>query len=564
MPAIVVLSLVLAVPALAEHYTCIPDPVTGCAKVILPAGVTADFEGGGALMATQHNVFEVGGTDNLTIPFDVKNIQSTEAGFGSLFTYPDTTVKIKWKANQTLTTNLTLKKTYIRGTLELTCDIKNHAGEDVSCGVMIDGTAPASNATLTPGQAASYILDPGAHTIDVTLAGANATLWAPAIFSKQVTIKASATVSKLKASFDKAGHLIASLSQAGALGDFYIDGVLVGTQVAMIDQFVTPKTPHKVEVKNITDPLAGVIYKWKDASQNVTIPAGKEKTVTFKLKQEYLKGFLKITCNITNAASAPGAQCEPNIDGTAQTAIAAGASADYTLDPGKHTITVNLGPAGQWSAKAYSSTQNIGAGKTTTVTAKFKAEGPKATITVINNSSAAICKVFIWQRDDVFRVGAINLLKGGQRINPGSQSTFDIDQGELVVAAEDCSKVPFPEKGFNASPTTPFTLTVVDVPVLAGEPASVTIINGLGKEKCFLYVYPFSSANLPSGAWVTLAGYNRLRVGQIFKPGGKITLSITAGHWEFNTQNCTYSIFYGSRTMDSIIPAGNTTITLTK
>jgi hypothetical protein len=181
-------------------------------------------------------------------------------------------------------------KKYIRGTVEVTCDIKSWVAENVSCAVTIDDVPQAT--PILAGQKASYIVDPGSHNFVVTLTGdpAQTILWSPASLTKKVFVSASATVSKQKFSFSKAAHLISNMDKPGALADWYVDGVLVGTQVASIDQWVNPTKAHKVEVKNITDatldPLSLYLFHWKDATQSPFIASGKEKTVTFKLTKE--------------------------------------------------------------------------------------------------------------------------------------------------------------------------------------------------------------------------------------------------------------------------------------
>lgn len=291
----VVITLILvgvAGTALATHYTCVPDADTACVNVVMsPSTLTADFwfpnPGGPVLMAEQHNVFEVGGTPGLSNSvFDVRSIKDSATGFGTLFTYPDTKVTVNWgAANTTRTITLTPRKVYVRGLLELTCNIKNQTGEDVGCSLTIDGAAPAENATLTPGQKATYVLDPGAHTIVVTLVGTQANLWAPATFTQNVTIAARATPKKVSANFSKAGHLLASIKQPGVVGDWYLDGAQVGTSAAHVDLWLTPAVSHKIEVKNLIDPLDGP-GAWKNVSANASIPSGKTKTMTIDLKRD--------------------------------------------------------------------------------------------------------------------------------------------------------------------------------------------------------------------------------------------------------------------------------------
>jgi hypothetical protein len=98
--------------------------------------------------------------------------------FGSLYVYDNVSKTIRISAGQTTYATLTAKKRYIRGIMELTCNIQNYAGENVSCAPTIDGYALAS---IPAGESVQYIVDPGSHTVVTALTGdpAQMLLWAP-------------------------------------------------------------------------------------------------------------------------------------------------------------------------------------------------------------------------------------------------------------------------------------------------------------------------------------------------------------------------------------------------
>jgi hypothetical protein len=357
------LLLALAFPgaAHAEQSPCmIPfNTPVGCIYAHLePGTLTGDLD---IISHTSGNGVSATGTLTITgINYSALNYSTDQSGmsflyrfyniqesgnpdFGTWYTYKEMTKTITVPAGgQVKDVSFKPAKSYIRGKIELTCDVKSFAGEDVACQVSIDGGTQASN--IPAGQKASYILDPGAHSVLMTLVGANADLWAPASVTKSVTISASAAPKKVSVTFKKAGHLIANLDQPNAVGDWYLDGVQVGTQVASIQRWVAPNVSHKIEVKNLVDPTTEGVFKWRDASITATVSSGKEKTVTVKLKKEYLMGFLTIKCNIIGnpdpAFYSGTVDCQPTIDGQIYPIIPRGETVQYTLTPGQHQVAV--------------------------------------------------------------------------------------------------------------------------------------------------------------------------------------------------------------------------------
>jgi hypothetical protein len=266
----------------------------------------------------------------------------------------------------------TLAENDVQGTLDLTCSARSAALTDaITCHVTID-EMPQLDAALD--QATSYLLDPGEHTVLVELAGEQAGLFDPAYQQQTVKIAAGRTT-RLRATFTKKGHLLLSLDQPAVVADFLIDGEQVATQSAIFDTWIKSGVSHKVEARNLADPAADDVYTWKDAQLYIVARAGADRKVTFKLRKQYLKGFLAIRCRVSGLS---GASCLPAIDGIQQPAIDAGTTARYTLDPGSHSVVVTPGPDGSWRPASVTRTVRIRAGVTQTIYASFVTAQPSA------------------------------------------------------------------------------------------------------------------------------------------------------------------------------------------
>jgi micrococcal nuclease len=175
----------------------------------------------------------------------------------------------------------------------------------------------------------------------------------------------------VRSRFDKAGHLTVALDQPDVLGDFYLDGELVASQVAGYEGWVAPYRTHRIAVRDIVDPAAGDIYRWRDAASSAYISPGQERAVTVRLRQEYLRGFLALTCTIANFQPGDSAFCQPSIDGVPVEPVAAGETAEYALEPGRHNLLVALSPESEWPAEPVSRTMYIYPGRTQTISATF-------------------------------------------------------------------------------------------------------------------------------------------------------------------------------------------------
>ncbi|MBN1429039.1 MAG: hypothetical protein JXB07_11685 [Anaerolineae bacterium] len=333
----------------------------GCAEVTLtPGEAIGDFYVDGALVAPARNIGQLALVPDVDHTIEIKNIQSTESNFGTLFNYADVSTIIRVQTGQTRAKTVKLVKNYIRGTLNFTCDVKGAAPTDVvACRVTIDGVIQPDVAV---GQSIPYILDSGDRGILVEVVGDQASLFDPA--NKQQTVKIYAgRTATLKTTFTKKGHLFLALDQTNVVADFYVNKELVASQVAVFDMWLAPNKSHTVEAKNFVDTAAAGVYSWKDARLSAYLQSGLDKTITFKLQKKYLKGFLELTCNIKNHAG-EDAYCNVAINEVPQGVIAAGQKATYTLDPGQHSVKVDLagGNANLWAPASLTQKAYITAG----------------------------------------------------------------------------------------------------------------------------------------------------------------------------------------------------------
>lgn len=279
-----------------------------------------------------------------------------------------------------------------QGTAQVFCNIQGSTATDsVACRVTIDGTVQSQD--VLPGQSAIYPLNVGLHTILVELVGEQAVLWGPVTQQKTVDIAAGYNY-RIYMTFDKKAHLTLTLNQTGIVGDFYVDDVLVATQVASTDLWVTSKTRHKLDVKNITDPAAGDAYYWRDAQAYVWPRSGQEKTIVLRPRKTFLKGFLKVKCDVSNVQPGDAVACDVTVDNQSIGTVAGGAEGQFGLTPGRHTVAATLSGANadKWNPSANPQTVWIGLGQTRQVTFKFSLLPYKYTVTLtgVNDNTRAI------------------------------------------------------------------------------------------------------------------------------------------------------------------------------
>lgn len=353
----------------AEWCLSTEEAPMGCASIsISPAALTGDFFSGETLLAQGANPGQVllpPGSQRV----DVKNIQSTDEGFGTLFVYADSVANVYTTAGQIRSTTVYPRKTYIRGTLNLTCDIRNSIETDsLGCQVTIDEVPQEE--VLAPGAKANYILDPGAHALSVAVVGDSAILWSPATRDVTATIYLGQT-NYQRPRFDKNAHLTLTNSVPGVLVDYYVDGELVATQVESADLWVAPNKSHRLEANNFFDPAANGVYTYRDAVSSAYLYPGSERTVKFTLYKTYLLGFFDLTCTIDNLPPSDPPYCQTYVDGVPLAPVYSGTTSHFPLTPGAHEVHVVLGPEDAWLSEPFDYTITIYAGRNYAKTAHY-------------------------------------------------------------------------------------------------------------------------------------------------------------------------------------------------
>lgn len=294
-------------PASCLHITLSPATLGG--DFYLDGNLTG-FSGSSEILIQKNS----GGN---TVLLEVRNIQDAASSWdGSLYVYQVMSRHVTFPPlGQTLSLTLTPRKSYIQGIVDVACDLRLYAGEDVNCPVSLDGVGAGY---IPAAQTARFYLEPGRHTFEVGLGGSQASLWSPGTQSKSITIMAGPTPWKVVTTFLKVGHLVVKLDQPTAIGDFYVDGVLLGTQVAGIEQWVTPNVAHKIEVKNLADPASLNAYVWTNTARTVWPSPGSEQTVTLRLKKAG-RWIVPLSYRFPNGTWTEGAhsytlivQCGPN------------------------------------------------------------------------------------------------------------------------------------------------------------------------------------------------------------------------------------------------------------
>jgi hypothetical protein len=267
-----------------------------------------------------------------------------------------------------------------QGTLAFTCDIRSAAETDsIACRITLDGTVQSPD--VTPGQASSYALDPGTHTVLVELVGDQVELWSPANQEQTVTITTGQTA-RVRTTFVKKAHLSIDLDQPDIVGDFYVDGTQVASQVAFTDLWVTPGR-HKIVVNEIGDPASDGAYSWRDSSLTTWLSSGQEKTVTLRMRKVYVMGYLVLKCQIDSAQADDDVTCNIAIDGQSVGTIPPGGQGQFILKPGRHTATVTLTgeDAKKWDL-AQSKSFSIRLGRSTEVSVEFELAPYQYTVTL--------------------------------------------------------------------------------------------------------------------------------------------------------------------------------------
>jgi hypothetical protein len=334
-----------------------------------PAALSGDFYVNDVLAASGLNNAQLTVPSGVEVRVEARNVRDASPDFGTLYTYENASVVVTLAAGQTRTQTLYPRKVYIKGVVELTCDLRDvRTGEQALCRPTLDGVPQPD---MAPTQKARLLLTPGAHTIKMDVVGTNASLWYPASNTHNVSVSVGSTY-YVRSTFSRKGLLTVNFNQRGVFGDIYIDDVLVGTQVQAAQLLVAPGT-HRVQARNFTDPASGGIYRWKDTVvYSVYLTPGQQRTSTLWLQKEYLVGFVSVLCSISGAQAGDDVQCNANIDGGTATVIPAGARRVLNALPGSHTLNVTLigASASRWEASK-SQTVSVRAGSTTYATVTF-------------------------------------------------------------------------------------------------------------------------------------------------------------------------------------------------
>jgi hypothetical protein len=317
------------------------DPQSACFDVSLTAtGLVGDFYIDGKVAATGVSQARVVGAPDVPHLIEVKNIQEPAApGNGDLFNYATQSVTEQAKAGWVWRLTFYPQRNYLKGTLTYVCNPSGRASTDsVVCQPAIDGNPMPD---VAPGASASYYLTPGAHTIHTTLSGTQAGNWSQTARDDSVTIYA-ARISWLQATFELKGVLKISLYPAGIVADLYVDGTLAATQSGSLQVLVTPRVPHLVEAKNVTDPAANSLYKYGDASQKpLAYPAGTA-YVSLRPVKVWLTGALSVACVLNRKAATDDAHCSVTVDNAAVGTVGAGTRGTFNLSIGSHAVGISV------------------------------------------------------------------------------------------------------------------------------------------------------------------------------------------------------------------------------
>jgi hypothetical protein len=341
------------------------DPQSACFDVSLAIpGLVGDFYVDGHLAFAGVSQARIVGTPDSPHVIEVKNIQEPAApGNGDLFNYGDQSVTQQTHAGWIWRVLFYPVRNYLKGTLTYVCNPRgSSASSNVACHPSIDGN---SMPTVAPGASASYFLTPGTHAVHSDLEGGQAGNWSQTARDDSVTIDA-ARISWLVAAYDLKALLKLNVYPTGVLADLYVDGTLIASRVTAQDVYVTPRVLHVVEAKNVSDPAANNLYRYNDASQRAYVYPGGTGYVGLRPVKVWLTGGLSVSCLLYGKTPTDDAECAVTVDGTPAGAVAAGASALFTLPIGSHTIGISVAgaSASNWAGALSVPVTTYGGGRT--------------------------------------------------------------------------------------------------------------------------------------------------------------------------------------------------------
>ncbi len=164
------------------------------------------------------------------------------------------------------------------------------------------------------------------------------------------------------------------------VGDVLVDGAPVAGQVNTVRLNVAPNVPHTIDVTNFNDATPGFndLFNYNPASQkNVLVRAGKVKALTLRPAINYLKGYVKFTCDVRGVEAGQSVACQPNVDGNPLPPVNPRESVQFAIANGDHNFHVDLaGPnADLWAPPNADKPIKITGNRTTPLTMSFNRKG---------------------------------------------------------------------------------------------------------------------------------------------------------------------------------------------
>ncbi len=164
------------------------------------------------------------------------------------------------------------------------------------------------------------------------------------------------------------------------VGDVLVDGAPVAGQVNTVRLNVAPNVPHTIEVTNLNAATPGFndLFNYNPVSQkNVSVGAGKVKALTLRPTINYLKGFLKFTCDIKGVEAGQAVACQPSVDGNPLPPVNPRETTQFAIANGDHNFHVDLaGPnADLWAPPNADKPIKITGNRTTPLTLSFNRKG---------------------------------------------------------------------------------------------------------------------------------------------------------------------------------------------
>ena len=176
------------------------------------------------------------------------------------------------------------------------------------------------------------------------------------------------------------GCIDLTLLPSTLVGDVLVDGAPVAGQVNIVRLNVAPNVPHTIEVTNFNAAAPGFndLFNYNPAGQkNVSVGAGKVRALTLKPTLNYLKGFVRFTCDIKGVEAGQAVACQPSVDGNPLPPVNPRETAQFAIPNGDHNFHVDLvGPnADLWAPPNADKPVKITGNRTTPLTLSFNRKG---------------------------------------------------------------------------------------------------------------------------------------------------------------------------------------------